>query len=443
MKRVAWVVLFVWVLWFARDAGRVNAQGFVNLNFDQTTLTPVVYPSETFYLATVPGWTWSPAENFQNNDPTTVALDDIALDDAAVTLHSTNSLFYPSAIQGNYSILLQGGSVWAQNTTNGASIGQTARIPFTAKSIIYWGGPLQVSFNGQMLSFIDISNAPNYTVWEADISADAGHLGQLLFSVPWQNEAMLDNIQFSSTPVPEPSVFTLVFLGLGLFGCRVKLLRTICLVTILFALTRDVSGQGFVDLNFESAIITNVSYYTIPAQDAFPGWTVSALYVVYDTFSLSGNAVTINDTNTETFFGTTHIQGNYFAVLEAGNTTAGPGAYSVSIGQTGQIPLSAKSIFFWGDESGLQVTFNNQPLSFNQTGSFSGHNIYGADVSAYAGQTGYLLFTQPAFSGVSLIDNIQFTSSPVSEPSTLSLLVLCALFFVWRFRMQAVVSPPS
>ena len=65
-----------------------------------------------------------------------------------------------------------------------------------------------------------ISNTLNYKIYSADISAFAGQTGQLLFTTPVQTLALLDNIQFSSLPVPEPSEFALVMLGTILLGFR-------------------------------------------------------------------------------------------------------------------------------------------------------------------------------------------------------------------------------
>lgn len=206
---VAVIFLLTWDLY---------AQGFVNLNFESTTITPVVFPGGTRYTATVPGWTWTPGGNFVNGDPNSVGYNELALDSPAVNLQGTNSPFAP-AIQGKYSILLQGGSSFVPSTSF-SSIGQTGQIPLTTESIIYWGGALQVTFNGQPLSFFDISDTPNYTIWGADISAYAGQTGQLLFTAPWQTEALLDNIQFSSSAVPEPSEFALSGLGALLLGFR-------------------------------------------------------------------------------------------------------------------------------------------------------------------------------------------------------------------------------
>jgi hypothetical protein len=200
-----------------------SGQGFVNLNFESTTITPVVFPGGTRYTATVPSWTWTPGGNFVNGDPNSVGYNELALDSPAVNLQGTNSPF-ASAIQGKYSILLQGGSEFVPSNSYSA-IWQTGQIPANAKSLIYWGGALQVTFNGQPLTLIDISNALNYTIWGMDISAYAGQTGVLQFTKPWlptnfSDGALLDNIQFSSSAVPEPSEFALSGLGALLLGFR-------------------------------------------------------------------------------------------------------------------------------------------------------------------------------------------------------------------------------
>lgn len=182
-------------------------QGFLNLNFESTTITPVVFPGGTRFTATVPGWTWTPPGNTINADTNTVAYNEVALDSPAVTLQGTNSPFAP-AIQGKYSILLQGGSPNVPSTSF-SSIGQSGQIPLNAASLVYWGGALQGSFAGQPLTFSALSVTPNYTVWMANISAYAGQSGQLSFTVPWETTGMLDNIQFTSTPVPEPGSLSL------------------------------------------------------------------------------------------------------------------------------------------------------------------------------------------------------------------------------------------
>jgi hypothetical protein len=205
-----------------------SGQGFVNLGFENTTLTPILANEFSGYYvtnATVPGWNWSPYQNFGYGDPsTTVAYNDIALDSPAVTLQGTGSPFAP-AIRGRYSILLQGGSQFVSSSSYSA-IWQTGQIPATAESLIYWGGALQVTFDGQPLTPVAISNAANYTIWGMDISAYAGQTGVLQFTKPWlptnfSDGALLDNIQFSSSPIPEPSALSLFICGIFLICYRV------------------------------------------------------------------------------------------------------------------------------------------------------------------------------------------------------------------------------
>jgi len=209
--------LALMILWGEIASG----QGFMNLGFENTTLTGVLVNSDSGYYdtnATIPGWDWSPHANAGYSDPnTTVAFNDITLDSSGVTLHGTNDPTGFQALRGRYSILLQGGSQFVSSSSY-ASIGQTGQVPSSAESITYWGGALQVTFNGQPLTFNAMSNAPTFSVWVADISAYAGQTGLLLFTAPWQTTAMLDNIQFSTSPAPEPGTLSLIIYG-SLYVC--------------------------------------------------------------------------------------------------------------------------------------------------------------------------------------------------------------------------------
>ncbi|HEV2331293.1 MAG TPA: PEP-CTERM sorting domain-containing protein [Verrucomicrobiae bacterium] len=200
------------------------SQSFMNLNFESASLsgysggytlpTASAFPDWSAYLG-------SPSNPTQANQ-STVFYDTISTGGAIVALVDSSALngLAPLPIQGNYSAFLEG-SIRAADTT--ASLGQTGTIPGTAQSIVFWestGGSLDVSFNGQALSLVDVSNAVNYTVYAANISSFAGETGQLLFTAPVQAEAVLDNIQFSTSSVPEPGVLALSALGGVLFGWR-------------------------------------------------------------------------------------------------------------------------------------------------------------------------------------------------------------------------------
>ena len=138
MKRFRVILLVAISLAFLQE---VSGQGFVNLDFEDTSITPVLmnyYSGYYDYIATVPGWTWTPQFNSAAVNPyTTVSLNDIALDSPAVTLHSAADPYGLQTIEGNYSIFLQGGSPILPSSSYSA-IWQTGQIPLTAQSLIYW-----------------------------------------------------------------------------------------------------------------------------------------------------------------------------------------------------------------------------------------------------------------------------------------------------------------
>jgi hypothetical protein len=185
-------------------------------------------------------------------------------------------------------------------------------------------------------------------------------------------------------------------------------------------------SAGFVNLDFESANLAGYPQTSpVPAGNAFPGWTVNARYFLYDDVSLSGDSISIFDSTPP--YGGPVIQGAYYAALASGNY---PGFdQTISLGQTGTIPVGTQSITFWGSIGGLQITFAGQNISFSEIGSAANYDIYAADVSSFAGQTGQLLFSLPPYVASAALDNIQFSSSSIPEPSVFGLLASGGLFF--------------
>ena len=199
------------------------SQGFINFNFESARVVSANPPDLTFIDASraFPGWT---VYGGTPDSPTSVVFssvfyNNLSLGGAMVSLQDTNAVNgIPLPLQGNYSVLLEGSIPQAQST---ASIGQVGTIPVMAQTLTFWGdvyGSLQISFGGQLLNYLLVGSTPNYNIYSADISAFSGQTGQLLFTAQTQTYALLDNIQFSNIPVPEPGTWSLLALGVTLIG---------------------------------------------------------------------------------------------------------------------------------------------------------------------------------------------------------------------------------
>ncbi len=141
---------------------------------------------------------------------------------AAVSLQGTNY----GSLAGLYSVFLQG--TYRDPSPKSAAIGQTGQVPITAQTLIFWANTflsaitndMEVTFNNQAIPYFATSSGAGYTVYAADISAFAGSTGQLLFTAMPNTWAMIDNIQFSSSGIPEPATVGLLGLGLLCFALR-------------------------------------------------------------------------------------------------------------------------------------------------------------------------------------------------------------------------------
>ena len=189
-------------------------------------------------------------------------------------------------------------------------------------------------------------------------------------------------------------------------GQNMKHLLTVC---CLLAVKIQLLAQGFLNLNFEQAITTNHVYNTISASDAFPNWTVNNVFPGYNDIALDAPAVDLFDTN----YYALPAQGKYSAYLQGGSQFAYLPHTGASIMQTGQVPVTAQSIYYWG--GALAGSFNGHALTFNAVGSGASYTIWQADISSFAGQTGQLMFTAP-WQTAGLLDNIQFSTTPCRNP---------------------------
>jgi hypothetical protein len=203
-------------------------QGFINLDFEQSTVLTTIYPSScgdfAYGTANLSGWNasgWGVQNNYAGG--TMINYNRPPLDSPGLSLVTPAFTDGPSpALDGQYSVFLLGGDV--PGFLYPASIGQTAQIPLTAKSIDFLAAgfimphiTLEVTFNGNLLSLIALQGNPSYWLFGADISAYAGTTGHLLFTQPLlSGSTVIDDITFSTSQIPEPSVATLLELGIVL-----------------------------------------------------------------------------------------------------------------------------------------------------------------------------------------------------------------------------------
>jgi PEP-CTERM motif len=187
------------------------------------------------------------------------------------------------------------------------------------------------------------------------------------------------------------------------------------------------SAQGtFQNLDFESAQVIFVpgNPAAIVAADALPDWNVyygvnQQTQIAYNSFN---GGLTLEASNS-------YVLSGNFSVLFNSLSFSMP----ISISQTATIPAGTQSLFFEAQDTStmpLSVSLNGENLSYSVISVSSGYTLYGADISTFAGQTETLTFSAspfvaggPAGAGWYL-DNIQFSSLPVPEPSASFLLLL-------------------
>jgi len=199
------------------SAQRILAQGtFVNLGFESAVVHgewgwPVNLSDA------LPGW----SATIGGNPVTYAVWNSIALDSSVVGVVGTNGLYAAPAIIGRYMALIEAG--YGGDT----SLFQTGLVPVDANSVFFLTYPrfqnfpypgLLLSMDGIPIPLYLIARAPNYYVWQGDVSTFAGRIAELRFTVfsswhPEPNLAYVDAITFSSSRVPEPRTILLSSLG--------------------------------------------------------------------------------------------------------------------------------------------------------------------------------------------------------------------------------------
>ncbi len=225
-------------------------------------------------------------------------------------------------------------------------------------------------------------------------------------------------------------------------------LIVICLGVIFAAVSAH--AQTFTNLNFEQADPISAGNPGEPnevtAASALPGWTAymgttpqSAIF--QNTYTLGSGSVDI--------FGPDYtsagpqgggspgiIDGNFTVFLQAGAPS--PGLGNASIEQYGTVPIAIQSLEFkawdWLPASSiLAVSFAGNNLSPVVIGTGSNYTLYGADISAFAGQSGQLEFSavwNPTGPSYTELDDIAFSTNSVApEPSIVALTAIGGVLF--------------
>jgi hypothetical protein len=205
------------------------------------------------------------------------------------------------------------------------------------------------------------------------------------------------------------------------------------------AISASVWAQGtFQNLNFEQANPVVVSPFIVTSASAIPDWTAEI-----------GGAQQADIK--ENFFST----GDPEVVLIApgGPTLALQGSYSVmltgsfepaSITQTGVIPAGSQSLFFDAqaapENGSLAVQVGTQTVSFIAVATEPNYTVYGANISAWAGQTEPLTFTALQITTAInnwTIDDISFSPGAIPEPNPLVLTGIAGLLFALYRRIAS------
>jgi hypothetical protein len=195
--------------------------------------------------------------------------------------------------------------------------------------------------------------------------------------------------------------------------------------------SHSVSAQGtFQNLDFEQAnpvFVNGNSGPYVTATSALPYWTpeiggVLQTQILEDALSTGDpEVVLLNATSPQP-----PLDGNYSVLLTGSFATA-------SISQTGEIPFGTQSLFFDAEHSGngnLTVQIGTQNVPFTPVATEPNYTVYGANISAWTGQTEPLTFSAVE-GGLSNweIDDVSFSPSAVPEPSPVALTAIGGLLF--------------
>jgi hypothetical protein len=190
------------------------------------------------------------------------------------------------------------------------------------------------------------------------------------------------------------------------------------------ALATPAIGQGsFQNLSFEAAQIIYDLPNRIATSNALPGWqafsgTDQLLHVHYNS-PAAANIVGLLGSNAAVLSGTFSVS------LSVGG----------SVAQAGLVPAGTESLRFkasWHSVPAV-VSLGGHELPLVRLSETANYSLYGADVSAFAGQAARLSFASPLTAVNILVDDFEFSPLPIPEPSALALSGLGALCIAARW----------
>jgi hypothetical protein len=205
-------------------------------------------------------------------------------------------------------------------------------------------------------------------------------------------------------------------------------------------------AQGtFQNLNFEQAepvFVNGISGPYVTVASALPYWTAEIGGVQQTEIYQNGGSTGAAEISLLTSISPQPpLDGNYSVLLQA-NPLA-----SASISQTGEIPPGSQSLLFdaQGGYGQLTVTIGNDSLTLFSVSAGPNYEVYGANITAWSGQTEQLAFTATTSYSIGLVnwelDDISFSpTSVVPEPSPLVLTAIGGVLF-GLYRRFAVKRP--
>jgi hypothetical protein len=213
-------------------------QGFLNPGFESNPVYVGSDPSGLGSSYAIPNWTVS----YNSTPQSGVLINNYILD------YTTAALFVGASsgvIDGNQSVFLAASSFEAPvGGSSSESISQSRTVPSTANSIQFklgtiWGfggtvdlsqpqNNFYVTVNNQIVPLQILANNGSYMTLAGDVSSWTGQAAQLSIGVgvpyqPFGNgeilySGIIDDVSFSASPVPEPSVSSLFFVSLLVMG---------------------------------------------------------------------------------------------------------------------------------------------------------------------------------------------------------------------------------